>query len=135
MQFLGLFDVPRGIRTPGTHFLFAFIFRWLWQLDGHIKAEFWFTRHLQKTGSLIEAADFRGEDGNKTIQSFKGRLTRLTHAFSKKVENHFHALSLYFMYYNFVRIRKSLSITPAMAAGLTDRLWTIEDIVGLIDKD
>ena len=62
------------------------------------------------------------------------RFTRLTNAFSKKVENHYHALSLYFMFYNFVRIHKTLSVTPAMAAGLTDHLWTMEDIVALIDK-
>ena len=62
------------------------------------------------------------------------RFTRLTNAFSKKLENHYHALSLYFMFYNFVRIHKTLSITPAMAAKLTDRLWTMEDIVALIDK-
>jgi IS1 family transposase len=62
------------------------------------------------------------------------RFTRLTNAFSKKVENHGHALALYFVFYNFVRIHKTLRTTPAMAAGVTDRLWSMEDIVTLIDN-
>lgn len=62
------------------------------------------------------------------------RLTRLTNAFSKKLENHCHALALYFTYYNFVRIHKTLRITPAMAAGVTQHLMEIEDIVKLIDE-
>ena len=62
------------------------------------------------------------------------RFTRLTNAFSKKVENHAHAVALHFMYYNFVRIHKTLRVTPAMAAGVTDRLWEIEDIVRIADE-
>jgi IS1 family transposase len=62
------------------------------------------------------------------------RFTRLTNAFSKKVENHGHALALYFVFYNFVRIHKTLKMTPAMAAGVSDRLWSMEDIVTLIDN-
>lgn len=61
------------------------------------------------------------------------RFTRLTNAFSKKFENHCHALSLYFMFYNFCRIHKTLRVTPAMAAGVSDKLWNMEDIVALID--
>ena len=61
------------------------------------------------------------------------RFTRLTNAFSKKVENHVHAISIYFMHYNFVRIHQTLRVTPAMAAGVTKRLWSIEDIAGLLD--
>ena len=57
------------------------------------------------------------------------RFTRLTNAFSKKVENHAHAVALHFMYYNFVRIHKTLRVTPAMAAGVTDKLWDVGDIV------
>ncbi len=61
------------------------------------------------------------------------RFTRLTNAFSKKVENHAHAVALHFMFYNFVRIHKSLRVTPAMAAGVTDRLWELSDIVALVE--
>ena len=58
----------------------------------------------------------------------------MTNAFSKMVENHIHAISLYFMHYNFVRIHQSLRVTPAMAAGVTDRLWEIEDIIRITDE-
>ncbi len=61
------------------------------------------------------------------------RFTRLTNAFSKKVENHCHALALYFVFYNFCRIHKSLKVSPAMAAGLADILHDLEWIIGLID--
>ena len=61
------------------------------------------------------------------------RFTRLTNAFSKKVENHAHAVALHFMHYNFVRIHKTLRVTPAMAAGVTERLWEMSDIVELIE--
>jgi len=62
------------------------------------------------------------------------RFTRLTNAFSKKVENHMHALSIYFMHYNFVRIHQTLRVTPAMEAGVTDRLWDLNDIVTIVDE-
>ena len=61
------------------------------------------------------------------------RFTRLTNAFSKKLENHLHTWSLYFVHYNFCRVHKSLRTSPAMAAGLTDTLRDVEWIVGLID--
>jgi hypothetical protein len=60
------------------------------------------------------------------------RFTRLTNAFSKKVENHAHAVALHMMYYNFVRIHKTLKVTPAMAAGVTDKLWEMGDIVAVL---
>lgn len=56
------------------------------------------------------------------------RFTRLTNGFSKKVENLAYAVSLHFMYYNFVRIHQSLRVAPAMEAGIADRLWIVEDI-------
>ena len=61
------------------------------------------------------------------------RFTRLTNGFSKKVENHAYALALYFMAYNFVRIHKTLRRTPAMAAGVTEKLWSMEDVVSMIE--
>jgi IS1 family transposase len=73
------------------------------------------------------------ERQNLNMRMGMRRFTRLTNAFSKKIENHSHSLALYFLYYNFVRIHKSLKVTPAMAAGVTDRLWSVEDIVALID--
>jgi len=62
------------------------------------------------------------------------RFTRLTNAFSKKIENHGYAVALHCTFYNFVRIHKTLRVTPAMAAGLTGRLWEMRDIVALIEK-
>lgn len=70
---------------------------------------------------------------NLSIRMQNRRFTRLTNAFSKKFDNHIHALALYFAFYNFCRIHKSLRVTPAMAAGITDRLWTLDDIVAKID--
>ena len=61
------------------------------------------------------------------------RSTRFTNAFSKKVENHAYAVALHMMYYNFVRIHQELRVTPAMAAGVTDKLWDIEDIAKLVE--
>jgi hypothetical protein len=62
------------------------------------------------------------------------RFTRLTKAFSKKLENHIHALSIYFTHYNFVRIQQTLRVTPAMEAGVTERLWDLTDIVRIVDE-
>jgi hypothetical protein len=73
------------------------------------------------------------ERQNLTMRMSMRGFTRLTNAFSKKVENHSHALSLYFAWYNWVRIHQTLRVTPAMAAGLTDRLWSMEDIANMID--
>lgn len=75
------------------------------------------------------------ERQNLTMRMHMRRFTRLTNAFSKKVENHAHAVALHFMYYNFVRIHQTLKVTPAMEAGIANTLWTIEDIVGLIEAD
>ena len=61
------------------------------------------------------------------------RFTRLTNGFSKKIENHMHQVALFYMHYNFVRIHQSLRVTPAMAAGITGKLWSIHDVVALTD--
>ncbi len=72
------------------------------------------------------------ERQNLTMRMSMRRFTRLTNAFSKKVENHAHSISLHYMHYNFVRIHKTLRVTPAMAAGVTEKLWSIEDVAALI---
>jgi len=73
------------------------------------------------------------ERQNLNIRMGNRRFTRLTNAFSKKIENHCHALALYFVFYNFVRVHQTLRVSPAMAAGIESRLWEMEDIVQLID--
>jgi IS1 family transposase len=74
------------------------------------------------------------ERQNLTMRMSIRRLTRLTNAFSKKIENHAYAMSIYFMHYNFVRIHQSLRITPAMAAGVTSKLWSLTDMVRVIEQ-
>jgi len=73
------------------------------------------------------------ERQNLTMRMSMRRFTRLTNASSKKVENHFYALAVYFMHYNFVRIHQSLRVTPAMAAGVTDTLMSLEGMVRIVD--
>jgi hypothetical protein len=73
------------------------------------------------------------ERQNLTMRMHMRRFTRLTNAFSKKVENHVHSLALFTTYYNFVRVHKTLRMSPAMAAGASDRLWDIGDIVALVE--
>ena len=73
------------------------------------------------------------ERHNLTMRMSMRRFTRLTNAFSKKIENHCHALALYFVFYNFIKIHKSLKVTPAIEAGVTDRLYEFTDILELID--
>ncbi len=75
------------------------------------------------------------ERQNLTMRMHMRRFTRLTNAFSKKVENHCHAIALHFAYYNFVKIHKSLRVTPAMQAGLVKRPMTLADIVNLVPED
>jgi len=60
-------------------------------------------------------------------------MTRLTNAFSKKLENHMHAMALHFLYYNFARIHQTLKVAPAMAAGVTKRLWEMKDVVDMLE--
>src|SRR6185295_12476099 len=72
------------------------------------------------------------ERQNLTMRMCMRRFTRLTNAFSKKIENLMHAVALHFMYYNFVRVHQTLRVTPAMAAGLCDHAWELEEIVALL---
>jgi IS1 family transposase len=95
------------------------------------------------TGATRQTVEGRPDDShistsyverqNLNMRMGMRRFTRLTNAFSKKIDNHSHSLALYFLYYNFVRIHKTLKMSPAMAAGVTDRLWSVEDIVALLD--
>jgi hypothetical protein len=71
------------------------------------------------------------ERQNLTMRMSMRRFTRLTNAFSKKIENHAHAIALHFIFYNFGRIHKTLRITPAMAAGIADHVWSLEEIAQL----
>jgi IS1 family transposase len=73
------------------------------------------------------------ERNNLTMRMHMRRFTRLTNAFSKKIENHAHAVALHMMYYNFVKIHGKLRCTPAMAAGVTTRLWEVSDIVAILE--
>ncbi len=73
------------------------------------------------------------ERNNLNVRMHNRRMTRLTNAFSKKVENHAHAMALHFLYYNFVRIHQTLKVSPAMAAGVTDRLWEMKDVVEMLE--
>lgn len=74
------------------------------------------------------------ERQNLTMRMSMRRFTRLTNGFSKKAQNHVAAVALHFMYYNFARIHRTLRVTPAMAAGLSNHVWSIEEIVGLLDQ-
>lgn len=73
------------------------------------------------------------ERQNLTMRMSMRRFTRLTNAFSKKIENHCHSLALYFVWYNWVRLHKAHKVTPAMAAGLTDKLMEMKDIATMIE--
>jgi hypothetical protein len=73
------------------------------------------------------------ERSNLNMRMGMRRFTRLTNAFSKKVENHAYAVAIYFMHYNFVRIHQTLKISPAMAAGVTDKLWEMSDMVKVLE--
>jgi len=73
------------------------------------------------------------ERQNLTMRMSMRRFTRLTNGFSKKIENHEAAIALHFMYYNFCRVHNTLRVTPAMEAGLTDHIWTIEELVRLME--
>ena len=73
------------------------------------------------------------ERQNLNMRMGMRRFTRLTNAFSKKVENHAYAVAIYLMHYNFVRIHQTLKVTPAMAAGVTEKLWEMSDLVKVLE--
>jgi hypothetical protein len=69
-----------------------------------------------------------------TMRMSMRRFTRLTNGFSKKRENHAHTVALHFLHCNFARVHKTLRVTPAMEAGLATHVWSVEEIVGLLDR-
>ena len=75
------------------------------------------------------------ERANLTMRMHMRRFTRLTNGFSKKLENHMHAISLHFMYYNFCKIHKTLRVTPAMEAKIDDHVWSMEEVVMMADTN
>ena len=106
---------------------------------GHCQSKFYtgLWRRSGRYGDIVFAHElstrFRRFEARKALYSFaltvpNRRFTRLTNVFSKKFQNHVHALALYFAFYNFVRIHKTLKVTPAMAAGVSKTLWSMEDI-------
>jgi len=74
------------------------------------------------------------ERQNLNMRMSMRRFTRLTNGFSKKAENHAHAVALHFMHYNYCRVHKTLGTTPAMKAGLTDHVWSMEELAGLLES-
>src|SRR5262249_15962565 len=73
------------------------------------------------------------EPQNLTVRMHSRRFTRLTNGFSRKVENHMAAVALHYLFYNFAKVHKSLRVTPAMEAGLSDHIWSLEEIARLAD--
>jgi hypothetical protein len=74
------------------------------------------------------------ERQNLTMRMGMRRFTRLTNWFSKKLENHGHAVAHHYMHYNFIRIHKTLRVTPAMQAGITDHVWSFEELLAVLDR-
>jgi hypothetical protein len=88
------------------------------------------------TGSPVEAhiSTSYVERQNLTMRMGMRRFTRLTNAFSKKIENHEHAVAIHFMYYNYCRVHQTLRVTPAMEAGLADHVWSLDELVALMPE-
>lgn len=91
-------------------------------------------RRINGSPDVNEVSTSYVERQNLTIRMQNRRFTRLTNAFSKKIENLQHSVALHFMYYNFGRIHKTLRVTPAMEAGIADHVWSIEEIAALIPE-
>jgi IS1 family transposase len=90
---------------------------------------------IQGEPNMEKVSTSHAERANLSMRMGMRRFTRLTNAFSKKLTNHMHAVSFYFMVYNFVKIHGSIKTTPAMEAGVTDFLWSMEDIVLMADTN
>lgn len=94
-------------------------------------------RKVKVTGNpdLTKVSTSFVERQNMTMRMSMRRMTRLTNAFSKKIENQAHAVALHFMHYNFARIHQTLRVTPAMEAGISNHVWSLEEIAGLLDSN
>jgi hypothetical protein len=88
---------------------------------------------IQGNPDMAHVSTSYAERNNLNVRMHSRRMTRLTNAFSKKMENHAHAMALRFLYYNFVRVHKTLRTSPAMAAGVTERLWDVADMVNVLE--
>jgi IS1 family transposase len=93
------------------------------------------THHIQGTPDPARISTSYIERQNLSMRMAMRRFTRLTNGFSKKAEIHAHAISLHYMHYNFGRIHKTLCVTPAMEAGVSDHVWTMEEITALMDAN
>ena len=90
------------------------------------------TKRVTGTPDAAHISTSYVERQNLSMRMGMRRFTRLTNGFSKKVENHAYAVALFYMHYNFVRVHKTLRVTPAMEAGITDHIWTIEEMLGKV---
>jgi len=97
-----------------------------------VKAE---KRRINGNPDVDEVSTSHVERQNLTMRMSMRRFTRLTNGFSKKIENLEHAVALHFMFYNFSRVHKTLRVTPAMEAGISDHVWTLEEIAGLVKDE
>ncbi len=99
---------------------------------GFVKAE---KRRINGNPDVKEVSTSHVERQNLTMRMGMRRFTRLTNGFSKKIENLEHSVALHFMHYNFGRIHKTLRVTPAMEAGISDHVWTMEEIAALVKDE
>ncbi len=93
------------------------------------------TKVLESSSNISDVSTSYVKRQSLTTRMHMRRFTRLTNGFSKKIEKHAHAVALHFMYYNFCRTHKNLRVSPAMEAGVTDKLWDMMDVVALIEVE
>jgi hypothetical protein len=91
------------------------------------------SQRIQGNPELAHISTSYAERQNLSMRMAMRRMTRLTNGFSKKAENHAYAVALHYMYYNFGRVHKTLRVTPAMEVGVSDHVWTMEEIAALMD--